>query len=131
MRVTTLSVLAGLWAAPATACMTGPVPVTFAGHTAQLSSYAKGALRYYAEMRGDRGNNRLLVIFYGGLPSRLRATALLEDRRRSVRSYLLARGVPADAISIVVSRRTAPNFLTYDGKALAPASVELTNGCGA
>jgi hypothetical protein len=108
------------------------MPVTFAGHSAQLSSRGRDALGMYAELRCDkkRCDNRLLVIFYGGVPTRVPAKNLQHERRRAVHSYLIASGVPEEAISIIVSKVPPPTYLHYEGKTLAPASVELTTGCG-
>jgi len=122
--------VAALWAMPATACYTGPMPMAFNGRTAQLSKNAKERLAYYSEMRGINGRDRLLVIFYGPPPQRPSDKELLRKRKQTVRGYLLYKGVLASAFSIVTTKRTLPTDLReLDPGSRQIATVELTIGC--
>jgi hypothetical protein len=128
----TLAVLAStLWATPATACYTGPVPLAFDSRTAQLTEQSKQRLAYYADMRGIDGKDRLLVIFYGPAPQYAPDKELLKKRQATVRGYMLYKGVPASAASIVATKRALPSyFRDFDPGVRPVATVELTIGCG-
>ena len=120
-----------LWATPATACYTGPMPLAFDGRTAQLTEHSKERLAYYAEMGGIDGKDRLLVIFYGPAPQHAADKGMLKKRQATVRGYLLYKGVPASAVSLVTTKRAMPTYiLDFDPSVRSVATVELTIGCG-
>lgn len=132
MRRVLLVIAVAIWSAPAAACYSGPVPLDFVRDTAQLSRDGKNALSAYVEMRGINRQNRVLVMFYGGVPTSTNLKLLHQNRRRAVRTYLASKRVPHDAISIVTTKKAPPNILTeFSRRRLRPmASVELTSGCG-
>jgi hypothetical protein len=129
MKVAFISAAVGMaWGAPALACYTGPMPLQFVGHTARLSSDDESALRWQMGERLGSRRNRLLVIFYAAKPN-----PLLEQRRHTVRAYLLAKGIAQDDFVIAVTnRKPAPQLLAEWTQGRVPsASVELTSGgCG-
>lgn len=130
----TLALLSSLapivWASPATACYTGPMPLAFDGRTARLTEDSKQSLAYYAETRGIGGKDRLLVIFYGPAPRVAADKDLLKKRQATVRGYLLYKGVPASAVSLVTTKRALPPYIArFQPSIRSIATVELTIGC--
>ncbi len=120
-----------LWATPATACYTGPMPLAFDGRTAQLTEHSKERLAYYAEMRGIDGKDRLFVIFYNPAPQHAADMGLLKKRQATVRGFLLYKGVPVNAVSLVTTKRALPSYsMNLDPGVRSVATVELTIGCG-
>ena len=56
---------------------------------------------------------------------------MLKKRQATVRGYLLYKGVPASAVSLVTTKRAMPTYiLDFDPSVRSVATVELTIGCG-
>lgn len=125
-----LSVLAAVWAAPASACYTGPLGVGFVGRTAKLAGWGENNLGGYALDRQEYADTRMLVIFYSNSISTANERALLIERQHAIRAYLIKMGVPQGAFSIAVtSHPPSALIVSYSGGTPPPASVELTKGC--
>ena len=117
-------------AVPAAACYTGPMPVAFTGRSSHLTPDSKRYLASYADDRGLNGNDRLLVIFYGGVPRQGFDTTLRRGREKAVLSYLQTLGVPFAKVSLVTTKKPMEGWLEKLGHGNRPvASVELTVGC--
>lgn len=126
-----VSVVAAVWAAPASACYTGPLGLGFVGRTAKLADWGEANLGGYALERRDYPGTRVLVIFYANGINSAKDSALLLERQNAVRAYLLGQRVPQSDFTIAVTRK-APSALviSYSGGTPPPATVELTSGCG-
>ena len=113
-----------LYEQAASACYSGPIPLDFKGRTEKLTDTDEAVLAGYARDRWDEA--RLLVIFYKSDASQ----KLVEARRRSVRAYLLSKGLAPADFSVVSTGKPPSAALSRLFGSRPTATAELTTGCG-
>jgi hypothetical protein len=95
----------------------------------KLPRDAKALLDSQMSMLGTGLGDRVLVTFFVQKPESRAQAALRGKREQAIRSYLAAKGLPANRLSVRRQVRPSPPAHARRPR-LAPAQVELVSGCG-